>query len=79
MKINWALRLKNRTWLAALIATVTAFLFDLLGLFGVTPPIAEEAVMNAFSALLTLLAALGVVMDPTTPGVTDSPDVIEEK
>lgn len=78
MKINWALRLKNRTWLAALLATVTAFLFDMLNLFGVTLPVGEEAVLNAVSALLTLLAALGVIMDPTTPGMTDSPDVLEE-
>lgn len=79
MKINWSLRLRNRTWLAALAATVAAFVFDLLGLFGVTPPIGEDTVMGAISALLTLLAALGVVMDPTTPGMRDSQDVMEEE
>lgn len=79
MKINWALRLKNRAWLAALLATVTAFLFDLLALFGITPPVGEQAVVDAISALLTLLAALGVVIDPTTPGVRDTAEVLEEK
>ena len=79
MKINWALRLKNRAWLAALLAAVTSFLFDLLPLMGVTPPVGEDAILNAFSAVLTLLAALGVVMDPTTPGIRDTDEVLEEK
>ena len=79
MKINWALRLKNRAWLAALLATVTSFVFDLLALFGVTSPVGEENVLSAISALLTLLAALGVVIDPTTPGVRDADEVMEEK
>lgn len=79
MKINWALRLKNRAWLAALLATVTSFVFDLLALFGVTPPVGEENVLSAISALLTVLAALGVVIDPTTPGVRDTDEVMEEK
>lgn len=78
MKINWSLRLKNRAWLAALLATAVAFAFDVLELFGVAPPIGEETVLSALSALLTLLAALGVIMDPTTPGLKDSPDVLEE-
>ena len=78
MRINWALRLKNRAWLTALLATVAAFIFDLLELLGVTPPFGEDALMAAVSALLTLLAALGVVIDPTTPGVEDSSDVMEE-
>lgn len=55
------------------------FIFDVLELFGIAPPVGEDAVTGALSALLTLLAALGVVMDPTTPGVTDSRDVLEEE
>lgn len=78
MKINWTLRLKNRAWLTALAAATVAFVFDVLALFGVTPPVGEDVVLNALSALLTLLAGLGVVIDPTTPGVVDSPDVMEE-
>ena len=79
MKINWALRLKNRAWLAALLATGTSFVFVLLSLFGVTSPVGEENILSAISTLLTLLAALGVVIDPTTPGVRDTDEVMEEK
>ena len=77
MKINWRLRLKNKAWLAALAATVTAFAFNVMELLGITPLIGEETVINAISALMTLLAALGVIMDPTTPGVKDASDVLE--
>ena len=57
---------------------MVAFLFDVLELLGISPAVGEDAVLNALSALLTLLAALGVIIDPTTPGVKDSEDVMEE-
>ena len=79
MKINWNLRLRNRAWLAALLATIATFLFDLLELLGLKPAIGEDLITTFISALLTLLAAMGVIMDPTTPGVKDSSDVMEEK
>ena len=68
MNINWTLRLKNKAWLAALIATILTFLLDVLELLGVNPPIPRDALT---SAILTLLTALGVIIDPTTPGVND--------
>ena len=76
MKINWLLRLKNKTWLAALLAAVASFVFDLLNLFDIAPAITEDTLLTALSTLLTLLAALGVIIDPTTPGMRDSKDVM---
>lgn len=72
MKINWTVRLRNRVWLTSLLAAVIAFAFDLLRLFGLAPAVSQDAVMQSVSALLTLLTALGVVIDPTTPGAADS-------
>ncbi len=72
MKINWKVRLRNKVWLASLLATVIAFLFDLLALLDISIPLTEETVMHFVTALLTLLTALGVVIDPTTDGVADS-------
>lgn len=43
----------------------------------VAPAIAEDTLMQAISALLTLLCALGVVIDPTTPGAGDSDRAME--
>lgn len=77
MKINWKVRLRNRVWLASLLATVVAFVFDVLALLDVVPVLTEATVMQAITALLTLLTALGVIIDPTTPGAEDSDRAME--
>jgi phi LC3 family holin len=77
MQINWKVRLRNRVWLTTLLATLVAFVFDLLALLDVAPAITQDTVLQAISALLTLLTALGVVVDPTTPGAQDSDRAME--
>ena len=72
MKINWTVRLKNKTWLAAALALLVTFVFDILALFDIAPAITQDNVMQAITALLTLLTGLGVIIDPTTQGVMDS-------
>ena len=77
MQINWKVRLRNRVWLTTLLATLVAFIFDLLALLDVAPAITQDTVLQAISALLTLLTALGVIIDPTTPGAEDSDRAME--
>lgn len=77
MKINWKVRLRNRVWLTTLLATLVAFLFDVLAMLDVAPALTEDTVMQAITALLTLLSALGVIVDPTTPGAGDSARAME--
>lgn len=72
MNINWKLRLKNKATLAALIATVVAFVYQMLGIFGVVPAISQDSVITGAGIVLNLLVAIGVVVDPTTSGVNDS-------
>lgn len=72
MKINWKVRLKNPTfWLTVVPATVT-FVYCLLSAFDIVPGISEVTVINALTAIITGLTALGVLVDPTTKGVGDS-------
>ncbi len=66
------MRLRNRVWLATMLATVCSFVFDVLALLNIVPTVTEATVMQAVTALLTLLSALGVVIDPTTAGAGDS-------
>ena len=77
MKINWRVRLRNRVWLTTMLATVCAFVFDVLAIMNVAPAITEDAVMQALTALMTLLSILGVVIDPTTEGAADSDRAME--
>lgn len=72
MKINWKVRLRNKTWLTSMIALVVSFVYDLLAMVEVVPPLSEDWLLSLFQTLLTLLTALGVVIDPTTQGAADS-------
>ena len=72
MKINWKIRLKNPVFWLTVIPAIIAFVYTILGCFGVVPTISEDTVTNAFTAIITALTALGVLIDPTTKGVQDS-------
>ena len=72
MKINWKVRLRNKTWLASLLALIVSFVYDLLAMLDVVPAISEDWLMSLIQTVLTLLTALGVVIDPTTAGAGDS-------
>ena len=72
MKINWKVRLRNKTWLATVLALIVSFVYDLLAMLEIVPAIGEDWLMSVIQPVLTLLTALGVVIDPTTSGATDS-------
>lgn len=70
--INWTVRLRNKTWLASMLALIVTFVYDLLAMLDVVPPVGEEWVMDVINTALMLLGMLGVVTDPTTKGMGDS-------
>lgn len=72
MKINWKIRLRNKTWLLTAIGAIVSLVYQLLNAFGITPDIGQEQVMNWVTSLLSVLAMIGVIIDPTTPGSADS-------
>ena len=72
MKINWKVRLRNKTWLASVLALMVSFVYDLLAMLDILPPLSEDWLLSLMQTLLTLLTALGVVIDPTTDGAGDS-------
>ena len=72
MKINWKVRLRNKTWLASVLALIVSFAYDLLAMLDVVPPLSEDWLMSLLQTSLTLLTARGVVIDPTTDGAADS-------
>lgn len=72
MNINWKVRFRNKVWLTSIIAVVVDFVFSILGLFDVAPSVSEDALLQGAIALLNILAAMGVLIDPTTKGLSDS-------
>ncbi len=75
--MNWKLRLKNKTTLITLLTALTALVYQVLGAFGVVPGVSEEGVVNAVGIVVNVLCMLGIVVDPTTAGVTDSARAME--
>ena len=72
MKINFKVRLKNPVfWLTAIPAGI-AFIYAVLGVFGIVPTISEDAIVNILTAIVSALTTLGVLVDPTTEGINDS-------
>ena len=72
MKINWKVRLRNKTWLASALALLVAFVFDVLALIDIAPAITQDNVMLLINTVLTILGGISVIVDPTTPGASDS-------
>ena len=72
MKINWKPRLQNKTTLLALIGAIVALVYQILGIFEIVPAVSQDSVISAVAVIINILVALGVVVDPTTSGVSDS-------
>ena len=67
--INWRLRFQNKATLLAIAGTLILLAQQL----GLKLPDNIADVVNTF---LTLLVLLGVINDPTTEGISDSPKVL---
>lgn len=72
MKLNFKVRIKNPIFWLTIIPATTAFIYSVLGCFGVVPTISEDVLTNALTAIVSALSTLGVLVDPTTTGVKDS-------
>ena len=72
MKLNWKVRFKNKVWLGSFLSLIISFVYGLLRLFDVYPPITENQIVNIVNQVLTFLGLVGVLVDPTTAGIGDS-------
>lgn len=71
-KINWKVRFKNKAFVITFATTCIAFVYQLLAMFGIVPKISEDMVVQLVMMIVNLLAALGVIVDGTTQGISDS-------
>ncbi len=70
--MNLKLRLKNKATLLALILAAVSFVYQVCGIVGIVPPVSEDSITQMAGAVLNVLVGLGVLVDPTTSGITDS-------
>ncbi len=72
MKINWKVRFKNKTWLVTFLVTIVAFVYQILGMLDIVPPVTQDMATQIIGIVVNVLVAVGVVIDPTTAGTSDS-------
>lgn len=72
MKINWKLRLQNKATLWSIISLIVSVVYRVLNACGVFPVIGQNMVLEIAADILTALALIGVIVDPTTTGISDS-------
>lgn len=79
MKINWKVRIRNKAFWLALIPAALLLVAQVLQLFGVTVDFAglSKQLLAIVGTVFSLLTLLGVVNDPTTPGVSDSAQALK--
>lgn len=73
--INWKVRVKNKVFWITLIPAVIVLIQTIAPIFGVSFDFLTEVgnrLVCAVEALFVVLSILGIVVDPTTAGVTDS-------
>ena len=76
-KINWQVRLKKKSFWVAIVSAVALFINNITGAFGLDYSASIEQGVSIVTSLLTLLAGLGIIVDPTTKGVRDSEKATE--
>ncbi len=70
--MNLKLRFKNKPVLIAIVTATVAFVYQILGICGVVPPVTEEQVIQVLGLFINVLVGLGILVDPTTAGIKDS-------
>lgn len=79
MKINWKVRLLSKKFWLAIVPAILLLLQAVATPFGYKWNFADLGVQltGIINAVFAVLAIMGVVTDPTTPGVDDSPQALK--
>lgn len=77
-KINWRIRFKNPAFVMGLVSAVLLLIQQLANLIGFefSEALSQE-VQTIANTMLSILVALGVMIDPTTKGTKDSERALE--
>ena len=74
MKINWIVRIKNKNFWIALVPAVILLIQLVAGVVGYEIDLGElgNELLAVVNAVFAVLSILGIVVDPTTAGISDS-------
>ena len=74
MKINWTVRLKNKTFWVAIVPAILLLIQQVCGMFGVKIEIAglTDQLLAIIGTVFAILSLIGIVNDPTVATLSDS-------
>lgn len=74
MKINWKVRFKNKAFWVAIIPATIVLIVAIASVFGIEIDLSaiSDRLLDVVNALFVVLSIVGIVVDPTTDGLTDS-------
>lgn len=74
MKVNWKVRLQNKTFLLSALAVVVLVAIQVCRVYGISfdAGVLKTDIISAVEVVSVALVALGITTDPTTPGAGDS-------
>ena len=74
MKINWKVRLKSKAFWVAVIPAAILFIQAVTAIFGYSLNLdgIQAKLLDVVNAVFVLLSVLGIVVDTTTVGLSDS-------
>lgn len=78
-KINWKVRVLNKTFWLTLVPALALLLQTFLAVFNIRLELGEtiDKLLVFINALFAVLMIVGIVNDPTTAGLTDSSRALE--
>lgn len=74
MGINWKVRIKNKAFWVLFVPAVLLLVQQICSVFGVTIDVSgiSDQLLEVVKTAFLILGLLGVVVDPTTSGLSDS-------
>ena len=77
MKINWKVRLQHKQFWVSLIALLLVLANQIAGIFNVDITIYNAQITAISETVLSVLGLLGIIIDPTTVGTSDSEQALK--
>ena len=77
--INWNVRLRNKKFVLAIISAIILLVQAVGKMFGLHLNLSNfsDNIVDVVNSIFGILAVLGVVVDPTTHGISDSDRALE--
>ena len=72
MKINWKVRLQKKSFWVSLIALLLVLANQVAEIFGYDITVYNDQITALSETILGILILLGIIVDPTTQGLSDS-------